>query len=113
MSVVFAEVYAQYIADNWGFADVEAAVLSISAWMHATRWAGYGVDIDSWLVTGHSNGGMRSIRAQQTSEGHTKPTKAKAHGMLPHIARTRSLLLPLSLDIRRFKVGYPALVFRV
>jgi predicted esterase len=43
---------------NWGFADVEAAVHAIPTWIDHTSWAGPGVDTDSWLMVGHSNGGQ-------------------------------------------------------
>lgn len=43
---------------TWGFADVEAAISSIPAWLQNTAWEGPGVDIDRWLVGGHSNGGQ-------------------------------------------------------
>ncbi|KAL8872627.1 MAG: hypothetical protein Q9174_001767 [Haloplaca sp. 1 TL-2023] len=42
---------------RWGFADVEAAIAAIPSWIETTQWQGPGVDIDRWLVTGHSNGG--------------------------------------------------------
>ena len=42
----------------WGFADVEAAVSSIPTWIDHTSWSGPGVDTDSWLMVGHSNGGQ-------------------------------------------------------
>ncbi|KAF2854976.1 hypothetical protein T440DRAFT_495630 [Plenodomus tracheiphilus IPT5] len=43
---------------NWGFADVEAAIDAIPAWITNVNWDGPGVDIDRWIVTGHSNGGQ-------------------------------------------------------
>ncbi|KAF2097456.1 hypothetical protein NA57DRAFT_41840 [Rhizodiscina lignyota] len=43
---------------TWGFADVEAAIEHIPAWMKATGWKGVGVDPSRWLVAGHSNGGQ-------------------------------------------------------
>lgn len=43
---------------NWGFADVEAAIETIPAWIKNVGWEGPGVDIDRWIVTGHSNGGQ-------------------------------------------------------
>lgn len=42
----------------WGFADVQAAVSAIPAWMERNDWQGPGVDTDSWLASGHSNGGQ-------------------------------------------------------
>ena len=45
-------------ADNWGFADVEAAVGSIPGWIELVGWQGPGVDINRWIVSGHSNGGQ-------------------------------------------------------
>lgn len=43
--------------DIWGFRDVEAAVASIPSWIERFGWTGYGVYLESWLVSGHSNGG--------------------------------------------------------
>jgi poly(3-hydroxybutyrate) depolymerase len=43
---------------NWGFTDVEAAVEAIPAWIESVGWNGPGVDIDRWVVSGHSNGGQ-------------------------------------------------------
>lgn len=42
----------------WGLADVEAAIAAVPAWIEQVGWKGPGVDIDKWLVTGHSNGGQ-------------------------------------------------------
>jgi len=42
----------------WGLADVEAAVGMIPKWIEHVEWSGSGVDVDRWLVTGHSNGGQ-------------------------------------------------------
>lgn len=42
----------------WGLADVEAAVAAIPKWIERTDWDGAGVDVDKWLVAGHSNGGQ-------------------------------------------------------
>lgn len=44
--------------DNWGFTDVEAAVASIPSWIKHVEWKGSSVDVNRWIVTGHSNGGM-------------------------------------------------------
>jgi hypothetical protein len=44
--------------DNWGFTDVEAAVASIPAWIKHVEWKGPRVDVNRWIMTGHSNGGM-------------------------------------------------------
>lgn len=43
---------------NWGFADVEAAIEAIPDWIQYGNWSGPGVDIDRWIVSGHSNGGQ-------------------------------------------------------
>ncbi|KAJ4369981.1 hypothetical protein N0V83_005745 [Neocucurbitaria cava] len=43
---------------NWGFADVEAAINTIPTWIQNVGWNGYGVDIERWIVSGHSNGGQ-------------------------------------------------------
>ncbi|CAI6328603.1 unnamed protein product [Periconia digitata] len=43
---------------NWGFADVEAAVNSISTWIDFVGWHGPGVNTERWIVSGHSNGGQ-------------------------------------------------------
>lgn len=42
----------------WGFADVQAAVSAIPAWIERNDWRGPGADVDRWLVSGHSNGGQ-------------------------------------------------------
>ena len=44
--------------DTWGLADVEAAIAAIPLWIESVAWRGPGVDIESWYVVGHSNGGM-------------------------------------------------------
>lgn len=41
----------------WGFADVQAAVDALPAWVSLTGWQGQGVDTSRWFVSGHSNGG--------------------------------------------------------
>lgn len=43
---------------TWGWADVETAIQSIPHWIRATGWNGANVDIERWLVSGHSNGGQ-------------------------------------------------------
>jgi pimeloyl-ACP methyl ester carboxylesterase len=43
---------------NWGFQDVEAAIEAIPAWIEKVGWTGPGVDVDRWIVVGHSNGGQ-------------------------------------------------------
>lgn len=43
---------------TWGFADVEAAVSAIPDWIKHNSWNATGVDVDRWLVSGHSNGGQ-------------------------------------------------------
>ncbi|KAF2006183.1 hypothetical protein P154DRAFT_615539 [Amniculicola lignicola CBS 123094] len=43
---------------NWGFTDVEAAIRSIPSWIKHVGWKGPAVDIDRWVVSGHSNGGQ-------------------------------------------------------
>ncbi|KAF2688755.1 alpha/beta-hydrolase [Lentithecium fluviatile CBS 122367] len=43
---------------NWGFADVEAAVNSIPNWINQVDWKGPGVNVNRWIVSGHSNGGQ-------------------------------------------------------
>lgn len=43
---------------NWGLADLEAAIEAIPSWIELMGWTGPGVDIDRWIVTGHSNGGQ-------------------------------------------------------
>jgi predicted esterase len=59
--VLFATGVTPWSGDdwhNWGFADVEAAVNAIPTWINHTSWSGPGVDLDSWLMVGHSNGGQ-------------------------------------------------------
>nr|POE84627.1 putative secreted protein [Quercus suber] len=43
---------------QWGLADVEAAVAAIPDWIERNQWNGPGVDLNRWLVGGHSNGGQ-------------------------------------------------------
>lgn len=43
---------------TWGSADVEAAVNAIPEWIEHNSWNGPGVDMERWLVIGHSNGGQ-------------------------------------------------------
>ncbi|KAH6642774.1 hypothetical protein C7974DRAFT_108337 [Boeremia exigua] len=43
---------------NWGFADVEAAIDAIPAWISFGNWTGPDVDTNRWIVSGHSNGGQ-------------------------------------------------------
>lgn len=43
---------------NWGLADVEAAITAIPKWIEQVEWKGPGVDVNKWLVSGHSNGGQ-------------------------------------------------------
>ena len=62
---VFLFGCADYEVDAWGFADVEAAVKAVPLWIKSTGWSGPSVDIDSWLVSGHSNGGGLKICAHQ------------------------------------------------
>lgn len=46
----------------WGFADVEAAIEAIPAWIESIGWDGPGVNTKCWLVAGHSNGGESLLR---------------------------------------------------
>lgn len=58
---VFPQGGSSWAGDDWhqwGLADVEAAIASIPAWIERVGWTGSGVDIDRWLVIGHSNGGQ-------------------------------------------------------
>lgn len=44
---------------QWGFADVQAAVNALPAWIEYSSWTeGPAPALDSWMVTGHSNGGQ-------------------------------------------------------
>ncbi len=43
--------------DVWGFSDIEAAIRAITDWIDTNGWKGPLVDINKWLVSGHSNGG--------------------------------------------------------
>ncbi|WPH04227.1 Hypothetical protein R9X50_00711600 [Acrodontium crateriforme] len=59
--VLFPTGVTQWSGDdwhNWGFADVEAAVAAIPDWIERVQWKGPGVDINRWMVSGHSNGGQ-------------------------------------------------------
>ncbi|KAF2462360.1 hypothetical protein BDY21DRAFT_12635 [Lineolata rhizophorae] len=59
--VVFPTGVTTWSSDDWhawGFADVEAAIASLHLWLQSTGWHGVGIDVDRWLVSGHSNGGQ-------------------------------------------------------
>lgn len=43
---------------QWGWADVEAAIAAIPAWIESVRWKGPQPNFQKWLVAGHSNGGQ-------------------------------------------------------
>ena len=44
---------------QWGFSDVKAAVRALPAWIEHNGWTGGPAPaLDSWMVTGHSNGGQ-------------------------------------------------------
>lgn len=43
---------------TWGFNDVEAGIKALLEWVKIAEWKGPQVDIDKWLVSGHSNGGQ-------------------------------------------------------
>lgn len=53
--------------DNWGFADVEAAIAAIPLWIDEVQWDGPGAQIDRWLVSGHSNGGKFILSLESSS----------------------------------------------
>ena len=36
---------------------MEAAVAAVPHWIKAVQWRGADLDVDRWLVSGHSNGG--------------------------------------------------------
>ena len=57
-SKITAEIYVLILTtDIWGFADVEAATGGIVKWIERNNWKGPSVNLESWLVSGHSNGG--------------------------------------------------------
>lgn len=59
--VLFPTGMSPWCGDDWhvwGFADVTAAVSAISDWIKNMNWTGPGIDSESWVVTGHSNGGQ-------------------------------------------------------
>jgi len=44
---------------QWGFYDVKAAVDALSTWIDRNKWSQGPIPaLDSWMVTGHSNGGQ-------------------------------------------------------
>ncbi|EAT91266.2 hypothetical protein SNOG_01617 [Parastagonospora nodorum SN15] len=51
---------------NWGFADVEAAVETIPAWIESVGWNGPDVDVNRWIMSGHSNGGQGTCTIMTT-----------------------------------------------
>lgn len=42
----------------WGFSDVEAGINAIPQWMESVGWKRQGVDLERWVISGHSNGGQ-------------------------------------------------------
>ncbi|KAA6409819.1 MAG: hypothetical protein FRX48_06431 [Lasallia pustulata] len=59
--VLFPSGVTPWSADDWhawGFADIKAATRAIPEWIKTFAWEGPAVDIDRWLVSGHSNGGQ-------------------------------------------------------
>jgi pimeloyl-ACP methyl ester carboxylesterase len=59
--VLFPTGVTAWSGDDWhnfGFADVEAAIEAIPAWIESVGWTGPGVDTNRWIVVGHSNGGQ-------------------------------------------------------
>lgn len=46
-----------FLKDVWGFADVEAGINAIPEWMHQVGWERQGIDLEKWVISGHSNGG--------------------------------------------------------
>lgn len=47
------------MADNWGAADVQAAVAAIPEWIKNVHWKDSSVAVDDWILVGHSNGGIK------------------------------------------------------
>lgn len=80
---------------NWGFADVEAAVSSIPSWIKNVGWQGPGVDVNRWVMTGHSNGGQGTWYALTH-----RPDKLVAAAPLSGYASIQSMVYIKSLDIR-------------
>jgi hypothetical protein len=37
---------------------VEAGIAAIPQWMQKVEWARQGIDLEKWVVSGHSNGGQ-------------------------------------------------------
>lgn len=46
------------VLDDWGSADVQAAVATIPDWIKNVNWEGPGVALGDWILVGHSNGGI-------------------------------------------------------
>ncbi len=65
---------ANLSVDDWGFADVKAAIAAVPAWINTVGWKGPGIDADNWLVVGHSNGGtfLKRVQRQADYEGKAK-----------------------------------------
>lgn len=47
--------------DVWGFADVEASINAVPEWMEQVGWKRQGIDLEKWVISGHSNGGILPI----------------------------------------------------
>ena len=59
--VLFPTGMSPWCGDDWhvwGIADATAAVCAIFEWIDSVHWLGPGVDVESWIVVGHSNGGQ-------------------------------------------------------
>lgn len=56
-----------FLKDLWGFADVEAGINAIPEWMEQVGWKRQGIDLDKWVISGHSNGGILLITCRVDS----------------------------------------------
>lgn len=99
---------------NWGFADVEAAIAAVPTWIEQTNWTGPGVNVDRWVVAGHSNGGQGTwytlthrsdkIVAAAPVSGYSSVQKYVSYNMWQPTDPRRTAILSASLNSYRHEM---------
>ncbi|OCK80274.1 hypothetical protein K432DRAFT_425876 [Lepidopterella palustris CBS 459.81] len=99
---------------SWGFADVEHAVHFIPSWIEAVDWQGPGVNLNRWLISGHSNGGQgtwyalthrpSNVIAAAPVSGYTSIQKYVPYEFWQPIDPRRSAILSGSLNSYRHEM---------
>lgn len=85
-----------------GLADVEAAITALPMWLEKHYWKGPTVNVDQWLVVGHSNGGQSLIAILA---GKTNKSNGKEPGTRLRIIQTSQLELHLHRVTHPYKVS--------